>query len=76
MEPVLRIEVAKRPTGRILEVADEIGANLVVMDVRPEEAWATHLRDRVYDIISWVNCPVLTVRTSRRGDVRTERADS
>ena len=62
-EPVLRIEVAKHPTGRILQVADEIEANLVVMDVRPEEAWATHLRDKVYDIISWANCPVLTVRT-------------
>jgi len=33
------------------------------MDGRPEEAWATHLRDKVYKIISWANCPVLTVRT-------------
>jgi len=57
VEPVLRIEVATHPTGRILEVADEIGANLVVI---------------VYDIISWATCPVLTVRTSRRGDIRTE----
>ena len=65
-EPIVRIEVAKHPTGRILQVADEIGANLVVMDVRPEEAWATHLRDKVYDIISWTNCPVLTVRTSNQ----------
>jgi nucleotide-binding universal stress UspA family protein len=66
MEPVLRIEVAKHPTGRILQVADEIGANLVVMDVRPEDVWATHLRDKVYGIISWANCPVLTVRTKNR----------
>lgn len=66
LEPVLRIEVAKHPTGRILEVADEIGANLVVMDVRPEEGWATHLRDKVYDIICWANSPVLTVRTKSR----------
>lgn len=66
-EPVFRIEVSKHPTGRILEVADEIGANLVVMDVRPEEAWATHMRDKVYDIISWANCPVLTLRTKSRG---------
>ena len=70
-EPVLRIEVAKHSTGRILQVADEIGANLVVMDVRPEEAWATHLRDKVYDIISRVNCPVLTVRSSWRADIPT-----
>ena len=66
VEPVLRIEVAKHPTGRILQVADEVGANLVVMDVRPQEAWATHLRDKVYDIISWANCPVLTVRTKNQ----------
>jgi nucleotide-binding universal stress UspA family protein len=62
-EPVLRVEVAKNTTARILQVADEIRADLMVMDVRPEEAWATHLRDKVYEIISWANCPVLTVRT-------------
>ena len=65
-EPALRVEVAKHASGRILQVADEIRANLVVMDVRPEEAWATHLHDKVYDIISWANCPVLTVRTKSR----------
>jgi nucleotide-binding universal stress UspA family protein len=63
VEPVLRIEVSKHPTGRILQVADEITASLVVMDVSPEETWATHLRDKVYEIVSWANCPVLTVRT-------------
>ena len=66
VEPVLRIEVSKHPTGRILEVADEITASLVVMDVSPEETWATHLRDKVYEIVSWANCPVLTVRTKSR----------
>jgi nucleotide-binding universal stress UspA family protein len=66
VEPVLRIEVSKHPTGRILQVADEITASLVVMDVSPEESWATHLRDRVYEIVSWANCPVLTVRTKTR----------
>jgi nucleotide-binding universal stress UspA family protein len=65
-EPVLRIEVSKHPTGRILQVADEITASLVVMDVSPEETWATHLRDKVYEIVSWANCPVLTVRTKSR----------
>lgn len=65
-EPVLRIEVSKHPTGRILQVADEITASLVVMDVSPEETWATHLRDKVYEIVSWANCPVLTVRTTTR----------
>ncbi|MGP0018295.1 MAG: universal stress protein [Candidatus Sulfotelmatobacter sp.] len=65
VEPVLRIEVAKNSTARILQVADEISADIVVMDVRPEETWATHLRDKVYEIISWAHCPVLTVRTKR-----------
>ena len=36
VEPVLRVEVAKNSTARILQVADEIGADLIVMDVRPE----------------------------------------
>jgi len=32
-EPALKVEVAKHPTARILQVADEVGANPVVMDV-------------------------------------------
>ena len=63
VEPVLRVEVTKNSTARILQVADEIAADLVVMDIRPEEPWATHLRDKVSEIISWANCPILTVRT-------------
>ena len=66
IEPVLRIEVAKHTTGRILQVADEIAANLIIMDVQAEESWATHLRDKLYEIISWANSPVLTVRTNSR----------
>ena len=61
-EPVLKVEVAKNATARVLQVADEVNANLIVMDVQPEHALATHLRDKVYPIISWANCPVLTVR--------------
>jgi nucleotide-binding universal stress UspA family protein len=66
VEPLLRIEVSKHSTGRILQVADEITASLIVMDVSPEETWATHLRDKVYEIVSWANCPILTVRTTSR----------
>ena len=65
IEPVLRIEVSKHSSARILQVADEIRADVVIMDVRPEETWATHLRDKLYEIISWANCPVLTVQTKR-----------
>jgi nucleotide-binding universal stress UspA family protein len=64
-DPVLRVEVARHVVGRILQVADEIDADLIVMDVRPEEPWATHLRDKVYEIIAYANCPVLTCRTMR-----------
>jgi nucleotide-binding universal stress UspA family protein len=63
VEPVLRVEVAKNSTARILQVADEIRAGLIVMDIRPEEPWAAHLRDKVSEIISGASCPVLTVRT-------------
>jgi nucleotide-binding universal stress UspA family protein len=68
VEPVLRIEVAKDSTARILQVADEISADIIIMDVRPEETWATHLRDKVYEIISGANCPILTVRTKSEQD--------
>ena len=64
VEPVLRVEVAKNSTARILQVADEIGADLIVMDIRTEEPWATHLRDKVSEVVSCAPCPVLTVRTS------------
>ncbi len=63
VDPVLRVEVAKKSTARILQVADEIGADLIVMDLRPEEPWATHLQDKVSEIISSATCPVLTIRT-------------
>lgn len=59
----LRVEVAKDVTARVLLAADEVKANLIVMDVHPEHALSTHLRDKVYPIISWAHCPVLTVRT-------------
>jgi len=72
LEPVLRIEVAKNSTARILQVADEIGADLIVMDIRPEEPWATHLRDKVSEIISCACCPVLTVRTKPEHDAWQE----
>ncbi len=73
LEPVLRIEVAKNSTARILQVADEIGADLIVMDLRPEEPWATHLRDKVSEIISCACCPVLTMRTKPEHDAWQER---
>jgi nucleotide-binding universal stress UspA family protein len=62
-KPVLRVEVTKNVTARILQVADEVRANVIIMDVHPKQALSTHLRDKVYPIISWANCPVLTVRT-------------
>jgi len=68
VEPVVRVELAKNSPARILQVADEINADLIIMDVRPEESWATHLRDKVYEIIACASCPVLTVRTKDEHD--------
>jgi nucleotide-binding universal stress UspA family protein len=62
-EPVFRVEVARNVTARTLETADEVKASLIVMDVHLEHGFAAHLPDKVYPIISWANCPVLTVRT-------------
>jgi len=72
VDPVLRVEVAKNSTARILQVADEVLADLIVMDVRPEEPWQTHLRDKVSEIISCASCPVLTVRTKPEYDGEEE----
>ncbi len=72
VEPVLRVEVAKNSTARILQVANEIRAGLIVMDIRPEEPWATHLGDKVSEIVSRASCPVLTVRTKAEHDAWQE----
>ena len=61
--PELRVETARNATARILEVADKISANLIVMDLQPKPALATHLHDKLYPIISWANCPVLVVQS-------------
>ena len=63
--PVLRVEVAKNISARILQVADELRADLVVMEVAPEGAGATHLPQKLYQIISRASCPVLTVRSAQ-----------
>jgi len=62
-KPELRVEVTKNVTARILQVADELRADVIVMDVQPADTMSTHLRDKLYPIISWAHCPVLTVRT-------------
>lgn len=74
LEPVLRIEVARDPAARILQVADEIRANLILMDIRPEEDWAAHLQGKVYQVISFANCPVLTVQTCEESAGAVEEA--
>jgi len=63
--PVLRVEVAKNISARILQVADELSADLVVMEVGPEGAGATLLPHKLYEIISRASCPVLTVRSAQ-----------
>jgi len=65
-KPVLRVEVTKDVTARILQVADELRADLIIMDVHPAHGMSTHLRDRVYPIISWANCSVLTLQAGIR----------
>ena len=64
--PELRVEMAKNATAHILEVADKMRASLIVMDLQPKPGLATHLRDKLYPIVSWANCPVLTVQTQTK----------
>jgi len=65
--PVLRVEVAKNISARILQVADEVRADLVILDVTPEPPGATHLPQTLHEIISGASCPVLTVQ-SKKGE--------
>jgi nucleotide-binding universal stress UspA family protein len=58
--PDLRVELALSPVDAILEVAADLGADLLAMEVRREEAWASHLPDKASKIIARAPCPVLT----------------
>jgi nucleotide-binding universal stress UspA family protein len=62
-EPVLRVEVARNINARILQVADEVRTDLIVMDVAPEEAGAAQSCQKLYEVVSQASCPVLTVRS-------------
>ncbi|HWR37318.1 MAG TPA: universal stress protein [Clostridia bacterium] len=61
-----RIEFSKSPTSMIIAVAHELPADLLVMDVRREEAWTAHLPDNAYAVVAQAACPVLTVHTVRK----------
>jgi nucleotide-binding universal stress UspA family protein len=61
-----RIIFAKSPVKAIIDAAREIGSDLIVLDVRQEEAWlAAHLFDNAYKVVAQSPCPVLTVGTIR-----------
>jgi len=57
-----RIEYQGPAPDVILRVAAELAADLIVLSVRPEDAWATRLPDKAYRIVAGAACPVLTVR--------------
>jgi len=52
---VLKVEVAKHPTACILQVADEVGANPVVMDVPGSKLAGQSLRDYLLGELSRSN---------------------
>jgi nucleotide-binding universal stress UspA family protein len=58
--PESRVELSLSPVDAILEVAADLGADLLAMEVRREEAWASHLPDKASKLISRARCPVLT----------------
>jgi nucleotide-binding universal stress UspA family protein len=58
--PELRVELSFSPVDAILEVAAELAADLLVFEVRREEAWASHLPDNASKLISRARCPVVT----------------
>jgi nucleotide-binding universal stress UspA family protein len=64
-----QIEFSKSPADMIVKVAQELPADLIVMDVRWEERLAAHLPDAASTIVSHAPCPVLTVHTVRRTEI-------
>ncbi len=72
-EPNLRASAevliaAGRPAPKILEIADEHSADLIVIGVQGS-GWsrvASHFGSTAHDIIVGASCPVLTVRASKR----------
>lgn len=60
------IEFSKSPTEMIVKVAQEVPADLIVMDVRREASLAAHLPDTASKVVTGAPCPVLTVNTVRR----------
>jgi nucleotide-binding universal stress UspA family protein len=61
-EPVLQVEFGESPADVIIRVANEMPAELIVLDVRTAESWSAHLPDQAYRVVSEAPCPVLTVR--------------
>jgi len=60
-----RVEYLEPAPDAILRVAAEEAADLIVLSVRPKEAWATRLPDKASRIVARALCPVLTVREKR-----------
>ena len=63
-DPVLRVESARNVASRILQVAAEVAANLIIMDGPQQEPWANHSPDPVYEVVSAALCPVLSIRAN------------
>jgi nucleotide-binding universal stress UspA family protein len=72
--PDLRVELSLSPVDAILEVAADVGADLLVMEVRREEAWASHLPDRASKLIARARCPVLTSVERRHAEAEPSPA--
>jgi nucleotide-binding universal stress UspA family protein len=50
---------------QILNIADKLHADLIVMGSNPDTAfWPIHGDNTVYDVIAEAKCPVLTLRHS------------
>lgn len=63
------------PSDRILEIAKERGADLIVLGVRPAASMlglVTHLASTTARILTHATCPVLTVRGRDKNEIRTK----
>ena len=57
------LAVVGMPAEKILEIANDIGADLIVLGARRFSGAATHLSTATaHKVVSQAHCPVLTVR--------------
>jgi nucleotide-binding universal stress UspA family protein len=60
--PEIVVVYSDAAADTVLTVATDIGTDLIVLGVHPEQDWSLQLSRKAYHIVARSSCPVLTVR--------------